>query len=96
LTLASAPRPIDTVATHAIAAGKWRMTFDQPVVVDEIPLGFRVNGAAPTGMVAVGANVLDLSFAVPVSAGQAFVITAGAQAVRSRKGGCVAPAAGNF
>ena len=93
-----AQRPIgtDAVAASSVSANKWRLTFSCSVQVRSLPTDFKVAGASPTAFTVVGPNIVDLTFAVNVAAGQAWTIPNKSIFVRTLSGGYVAAATDTF
>lgn len=82
-------------AVKSISATKFRLTFDEPVVVVGTPQ-YTVQGQLPTDVIAVSDKIIDLDYAANVVAGNAWVIPAKDKAIRNSVGGYVAPGNGVF
>jgi hypothetical protein len=95
LTPASRPGGTDAVATPTIVAGKMRLTLNVGVSITGVP-AITVMGVAATAAAQVAANVVDLTFAAPPVAGNAYVIPPRDPALRTTNGGYVAAKAGTF
>lgn len=83
-------------ATVTLVAGKMRMTFTSPVIVQAVPTAITANALHATTATTVSPTVVDLGFAVAPVATQAWVIPAGVPQIKNSTGGTVAAAGGVF
>ena len=90
--------PLDTnaVATGSIVSNKWRLVFNNPVQVRDLPVDFTVNGASPTAYTQDSPVQVTLTYAVNVAAGQTWVVPSRSLNVRTPTVGFVAAATGTF
>jgi hypothetical protein len=90
------PSGIDATATCAVVTTKWRLVFDNPVLVKTLPVDFTVNSAAPTAFTQDSPTQVTLTYAVSVATGQTWRIPTRSPHVRTATGGHVAAATGTF
>jgi hypothetical protein len=90
------PSGLDAAAICSVASNKWRLVFDNPVLVKALPVDFTVSSAAPTAFTQESPTQITLTFAVNVAAGQTWRIAAKSAHVRTATGGHVAAATGTF
>jgi hypothetical protein len=77
---------VDAIVT--IASGKARLTFSNPISMTCI-FRMTVMTVAPTAATLVNSNTVDLTYATPPVAGNAYVIPDHDPAIRTRNGGFV-------
>ena len=96
LDRSNVPAGTSAAVTSSIVASKWRLVFDNPVLVKALPTDFTVNGAAPTAYTQDSPTQVTLTYAVSVATGQHWVVPVNSPNIRTPRGGYVASAAGTF
>lgn len=90
------PGGTPAAAASSIASNKWRLIFNNAIMVKNLPTDFTVDGAAPTAVTQDSPTQVTLTYSINVAAGQTWVIPAGSGSVRTLTGGHVAAATGTF
>lgn len=96
VTKNSFPVAASLVATVSLVAGKMRLTFSSPVVLNGVPTQIIANALACNSASAVSATVIDCGFAVNPVATNPWTIPATVTAIKSSTGGVPAAASGTF
>lgn len=82
--------------TVTLSSGHMRLTGSGALVVSAVPVEIKANATSPTGFTIVSPNVVDLTFAVPPTTAQTWVIPANAPSIRGAAGGVLSAATGTF